>query len=128
MANKRPRFTDKKDKVDQNLKKLYAKRAREYNSDDEDESELENAEEMTDGSEAELSNEEVKEVQHVELDDPEVSEDEEEDTEPGISKFAEGISSFRVAFKKILKKGADDNDILVKLISVSRLQFFTSYF
>ncbi|KAK9284788.1 hypothetical protein L1049_023965 [Liquidambar formosana] len=45
----------------------------------------------------------------------EVSEDEESEIQPGITKFTEGCRAFRIAFKKIMKKNISDDSL--KLIA-----------
>lgn len=104
-------------------KKLYRKRAREYNSDEEesgpatraeDEHNAENDEEELVGG---YSSEEAQEGGaedglHGNEGDG-VSDDEEDDTiQPGITKFFEGCRAFRVAFKKIVSKTVQDDDLV----------------
>ena len=104
--------------IDNKMKKLYHKRAREYNSDEDepgpatgakDEHYLEN-----DGG---YSSEEAEEYGDQDgLDSNEgngVSDDEEDDTiQPGITKFMEGCRAFRVAFKRIINKTVQDDDLV----------------
>ncbi|KAJ8748187.1 hypothetical protein K2173_000595 [Erythroxylum novogranatense] len=106
-------------KIDPKLKKFLRKKARDYNSDveeDEEEGSLNDKEgftnvdgddygDMEDGSD-ELEN------------DSEGSETEEEDGEiqPGITKFSEGCRAFRMAFKSIMKKSVS-NDSLGPVLS-----------
>ncbi|OWM63557.1 hypothetical protein CDL15_Pgr019507 [Punica granatum] len=105
-------------KIDRKTKKLFRKRAREYNSDDDDDAgksaldKNRNAAPVFDdrrNSEADELNEE-----------PQVSDDEDEDEDnevlPAITKFAEGCRAFRAAFKSIIKKSASD-DVLGPILS-----------
>ncbi|KAL7086518.1 hypothetical protein ACP275_13G006900 [Erythranthe tilingii] len=50
----------------------------------------------------------------------EVSEDENGGIQPGVTKFAEGINAFRLAFKKIVKKSGGDEDILGPVLSANK--------
>ncbi|KAF3445300.1 hypothetical protein FNV43_RR14995 [Rhamnella rubrinervis] len=115
LAEKVRRFTPKT--IDNKMKKLYHKRAREYNS-DEDESSPATGAKVEDDLENDggYSSEEAEEHgDHDGLDSNEgngVSDDEEDDTiQPGITKFIEGCRAFGVAFKKIIKKTVQDDDL-----------------
>ncbi|KAH0668960.1 hypothetical protein KY289_023453 [Solanum tuberosum] len=142
-------FSEKRVKIDNKMKKLFEKRARDYNSDNEDDNDAEPApvarakrtsygkdkpksygkdkptsysrnkstsyrkeeedfdEEWADDGEEDL-NEEI-----------EISEDEDGQVQPGITKFMDGCNAFRLAFKKILKKSASD-DILGPVLSAHK--------
>lgn len=128
-SKKRPRTThqggERKVKINQKTRKLFQKRARDYNSDDEDEEEEEAAQQVPsvvavdrpkrsgDVSEGEASDDGEEENEVVEGGEEEVSEDESGGIQPGVVKFAEGIKAFKLAFKKIVKKSACDEDVLV---------------
>lgn len=105
-------------KVDRKMKKLFRKRAREYNSDDDDD---DNADKSAPSKKYNAYSESNKyDKRNIEAgkveEEPEVSEDEDEDEDnedlPTITKFTEGCRAFRVAFKSIIKKSASD-DVLV---------------
>lgn len=150
-------FSEKRVKIDNKMKKLFEKRARDYNSDNEDDNDGEPSpvtrakrtsygkdkpksygkdkpksygkekptsygrdkstsyrkeeedfdEEWADDGEEDL-NEEI-----------EISEDEDGEVQPGITKFIDGCNAFRLAFKKILKKSASD-DILGPVLSAHK--------
>ncbi|KAG5604436.1 hypothetical protein H5410_025928 [Solanum commersonii] len=150
-------FSEKRVKIDNKMKKLFEKRARDYNSDNEDDNDAEPApvtrakrtsygkdkpksygkdkpksygkdkptsygrnkstsyrkeeedfdEEWADDGEEDL-NEEI-----------EISEDEDGQVQPGITKFIDGCNAFRLAFKKILKKSSSD-DILGPVLSAHK--------
>ncbi|KAK4376843.1 hypothetical protein RND71_003139 [Anisodus tanguticus] len=140
-------FSEKRIKVDNKMKKLFEKRARDYNSDNEDDEapapvsrakptsydkqkpksygkekpnsygkekptsyrkEEDDFEEEWVDDEGEDGNEEL-----------EVSEDEDGEIQPGITKFIDGCKAFRLAFKKLLKKSASD-DILGPVLSAHK--------
>lgn len=101
-------------KIDRKMKKLFRKRARDYNSDDdEDERDdrrdesavLIKTEEALDGQD--LSEEKEEDSQYI-GEENEISEDEEGEIQPGITKFIEGCRAFGLAFKKIIKKNVSD--------------------
>lgn len=108
-------------KVDKKMKKLFRKRSREYNSDDENEDEDEHHsknedDEVMGGYSSEEAGEDGDQDRQGFNADYRDSEDEEDDTvQPGIMKFNEGCRAFRLAFKSITKKGAQD-DALVSLL------------
>lgn len=116
-----PQGAESKMKVDKRMRKLFQKRARDYNSDDEGEDEqLQQSAPSTgvykfkkrdDEFEGGFSDDGEEENQEVEAD--EVSEDEDGGIQPGITKFTEGIKAFKLAFKKIVKKSGADEDVLV---------------
>ncbi|KAH7533531.1 uncharacterized protein LOC107416840 [Ziziphus jujuba] len=106
-------------KIDKKMKKLFRKRAREYNSDDEtgdeDEHEPKSDDEEANGGHFSSEEEEAGEDgddqgrQDLNADDGD-SENEEDDTvQPGIMKFTEGCRAFRMAFKSIIKKSVQDD-------------------
>lgn len=123
-------FNEKRVKVDKKMKKLFEKRARDYNSDNEDdENENDNDDIDVDIRERAPVNRDKRpsygkkedDFEEEWLDDDggedgneeiEVSEDEDGEIQPGITRFIDGCRAFRLAFKKILKKSASD-DILV---------------
>lgn len=97
-------------KIDPKMKKLFRKRARDYNSDDEDE-ELDKYDGARDKSfnkkrvsfdESMLDHE--FEDDHGDDASEEGVSDEEDDIQPGITKFSEGCRAFKMAFKSIIKK------------------------
>ncbi|XP_055810274.1 uncharacterized protein LOC129880321 [Solanum dulcamara] len=150
-------FSEKRVKIDNKMKKLFEKRARDYNSDNEDDNDVEPApvtrakrtsygkekpksygkekpksygkekptsysrnkstsyrkeEEGFDEEWADDGEEDVNE-------EIEISEDEDGEVQPGITKFIDGCNAFRLAFKKILKKSASD-DILGPVLSAHK--------
>ncbi|CAK8564957.1 unnamed protein product [Lathyrus sativus] len=153
-TNKKPKVMQpprgqKKVKIDQKMKKLYHKRAREYNSDDEDETAAPAsvrtkgvASKKTRGvasftkkkhEEEDIEGEEMSEeegaaggqrTQKKNVTDKKVSfsEDEGEDgdeIQPGITKFTEGCKAFKMAFKSIIKKSVSD-DLLGPVLSAQK--------
>ncbi|KAI8006900.1 hypothetical protein LOK49_LG07G02782 [Camellia lanceoleosa] len=112
-------------KVDKKMQKLFHKRARDYNSDDEDEEEPSPVtkdrnyqpryKNVFDGK---SSDEEGEEHQNDGMEN-EASEDEDGEIQPGITKFMEGCKAFRMAFKKILKKNVSD-DLLGPVLSAHK--------
>ncbi|TYK03372.1 RRP15-like protein [Cucumis melo var. makuwa] len=121
---KRPRImggSGNKAKVDKKMKKLFQKRAREYNSDD-DGNDGEKAPTVKNESkilvhshEEEVGDEELSEGEEERKDvnaDVELSEDDENgEIQPGITKFTEGCRAFRAAFISILKKNISDETL-----------------
>lgn len=106
-------------KIDRRMKKLFRKRARDYNSDDdEDEGDDGGYAVATKGENAVPIIKEValdgkdsseEEEDHQDIDEAnEISEDEEGEIQPGITKLTEGCRAFRLAFKKIIKKNVSD--------------------
>ncbi|CAL5403314.1 unnamed protein product [Camellia sinensis] len=113
-------------KVDKKMQKLFRKRVRDYNSDDDDEEEPspvtrdrnyqpQYKNELFDGK---SSDEEGEEHQNDGMEN-EVSEDEDGEIQPGITKFMEGCKAFRMAFKKIVKKNVSD-DLLGPVLSAHK--------
>ncbi|KAI4308582.1 hypothetical protein L6164_031640 [Bauhinia variegata] len=121
----------KKIKIDQKMKKLFRKRAREYNSDDEDDEpaapaivgteklpSITNKHGNEEGIESDEPSEETggDKMQNMNVDhlNDGFSEDEGEedgDIQPGITKFAEGCRAFRMAFRNIIRKSISDNSL-----------------
>ncbi|CAM8906230.1 unnamed protein product [Rhodiola kirilowii] len=103
----------KKAKLDGRMKKLYRKRARDYNSDD-DENDIEDkAEEV---SIKEVMNDERDEVDSENEDEEkkvheEGDEEEHGDIQSGVIKFVEGVRAFKLAFKKIMKRNISDDSL-----------------
>ncbi|XP_076907855.1 uncharacterized protein LOC143564471 [Bidens hawaiensis] len=107
-------------KMDEKTKKLFRKKARDYNSDDSDDNEdiddinekqvkfekkpsnIINKENDEKSSDEEMAGDDDDDV------DNDVSDDENEIAEHGIMKFSEGNTSFKKAFKKIVKSGSDE--------------------
>ncbi|MCD7453541.1 hypothetical protein HAX54_021276 [Datura stramonium] len=159
-------FSEKRVKIDNKMKKLFEKRARDYNSDNEDDdNDAEPApvirakptsygkeksksygkekpksygkEKRTSyGKEKRTSYGIEKHTSYRKEDDDfeeewaddgeedgneeiEISEDEDGEIQPGITKFIDGCKAFRLAFKKILKKSASD-DILGPVLSAHK--------
>ncbi|KAK3017269.1 hypothetical protein RJ639_007381 [Escallonia herrerae] len=135
---------EKVKKMDPRMKKLFRKRARDYNSDDEEDEQRElEAAPVIRRQEKERSREKVrhgKEQTHEEDkvfdekssdeegedydegvagEENEVSEDEDSEMQPGITRFAEGCKAFRMAFKKITKKSGSD-DVLGPVLSAHK--------
>ncbi|XP_050381958.1 uncharacterized protein LOC126798915 [Argentina anserina] len=111
-AKKMPHASDgsramKPKKIDPKMKKLYRKRAREYDSDEEEDEEKE-----SDGSEEEGGGEEREAKEMREFSD----EEEEGEVQPGITKLSEGCNAFRSAFKSIIKKSVAE-DVLGPVLS-----------
>lgn len=113
-------------KVDKKMQKLFRKRVRDYNSDDDDGEEPspvtrdrnyqpQYKNELFDGK---SSDEEGEEHQNDGMEN-EASEDEDGEIQPGITKFMEGCKAFRMAFKKIVKKNVSD-DLLGPVLSAHK--------
>lgn len=112
-------FNEKKPRIDNKMKKLFQKRARDYNSDeDEEDDDKDNEESAQVVGDASLHGEEDEfeddyfDEEREGGEENEVSEDEGGEIQPGITRFTEGCKAFKMAFKKILKKTASD-DVLV---------------
>lgn len=133
-------------KMDGKTKKLFRKRARDYNSDDsDDENDIDEEEEEeaapapapvpkvkfekkkvhfenVEEKDEKSSDEEVDDDDDVDVDDDvsnEVSEDEDGGIQPGIMKFFEGNTSFKKAFKKIIKRSGTD-EVLGPVLSAHK--------
>lgn len=134
MAKKRQRTMhqggERKPKIDQKTRKLFQRRARDYNSDDEDEDEpLEQAADAievdgqrknNDKFEVGFSDDGEEENEGLDEEEGEVSEDEGGGMQPGVVRFSEGIKAFKLAFKKIVKKSGGDEDILGPVLSAHK--------
>jgi len=136
----KPPHGQKKVKIDQKMKKLFRKRAREYNSDDEEDEAT-----VTAASEtrrlAPITN---KKTEEDDMESEDQSEDEgaagvpkklnknatdmndhssddegEDDNEipPGITKFTEGCRAFKMAFRNVMKKSVPDEMLVSYLIT-----------
>ncbi|KAF7827224.1 RRP15-like protein [Senna tora] len=113
----------KKVKIDKKMKKLFRKRAREYNSDDANMGTgslasvtNENDEEEDKESEEPFENEEVGRQYVLKTtvgDNNSDFEDDEEDgdIQLGIAKFTEGCRAFKMAFRSIMKKSVSDDSL-----------------
>ncbi|GMN27556.1 hypothetical protein TIFTF001_001708 [Ficus carica] len=98
-------------KFDRKMKKLFRKRARDYNSDDD---ELDSKKEENDQIGGDSSSEEKEEEEQEVNKDFEFSDgdgDEGGEIQPGITKFTEGCRAFRMAFKSIIKKAVNDDPL-----------------
>ncbi|XP_057961841.1 uncharacterized protein LOC131153513 [Malania oleifera] len=112
-------------KIDKRMRKLFRKRARDYNSDDDDESVVETREvnasflnkktvverKSSEGEDAHDAGEEDGENGHDTGEENGDSGDEENEMQPGITKFTEGCRAFRTAFKKIIKASVSDDSL-----------------
>ncbi|XP_023916917.1 uncharacterized protein LOC112028459 [Quercus suber] len=113
-GKKRPRMLEgmpqnKPKKIDRKMKKLYRKRARDYNSDGDDNDEDEEEEEKRDvGSDGESEKEEEEEEEEgLDVNGDGGNSDEGEESgriQPGITMFVEGSRAFKMAFRSIIKK------------------------
>ncbi|XP_061352210.1 uncharacterized protein LOC133297145 [Gastrolobium bilobum] len=120
-----PPHGQKKVKIDKKMKKLFRKRAREYNSDDEDDDEVDGSMGNKNNEGDDIESEEPSEDEAVaggqkprnkdaaDMNN-QFSEDEGEDDgeiQPGITKFAEGCRAFKIAFRNIIKKSVSDDTL-----------------
>lgn len=115
---------EKGKKIDGRMRKLYQKRAREYNSDDEDdEGNYKNNNKKKPyvsgrQQKPKFVREQKKPSEPDNLTEEPLSDDEDEDVEaeaealPGIMKFAEGVRAFKTAFKSIIKKSVPDDSLV----------------
>lgn len=117
-------------KITPKMKRLFQKRARDYNSeddDDNDEVEATNPESIggerfsdADMEESGGSSDDEREDGHDEGSGKENSEGEETGKiQPGVPRFAEGCKGFRMAFKAIMKKSKED-DTLGPILSAKK--------
>ncbi|KAL7617703.1 uncharacterized protein LOC111876147 [Lactuca sativa] len=120
-------------KMDGKTKKLFRKRARDYNSDDseDDDNDIEEEEEEAapplkfEKKQVHIEDEEDEEEDDEKSSDEEVdvgndvSDDEDGEIQPGIMKFFEGNTSFKKAFKKIIKRSGTD-DVLGPVLSAHK--------
>lgn len=113
-------------KIDRKMKKLIRKRVRDYNSDEEDEEPTpainykrgkpQDQQELYDGK---SSDEDDDDDQGDTSENNEVSDDEDGEIQPGITKLTEGCKAFRMAFKKITKTNVSD-DVLGPVLSAHK--------
>ncbi|KAK9057921.1 hypothetical protein SSX86_022760 [Deinandra increscens subsp. villosa] len=113
-------------KMDGKTKKLFRKKARDYNSDDsDDDNDIDEKPVKFKKKQLQIENKEDDEKssdEEMEDDDDnddvgnDVSDNEDEITEHGIMKFSEGSTSFKKAFKKIVKRTGTD-DVLGPVLS-----------
>ncbi|KAL6554450.1 hypothetical protein OROMI_020123 [Orobanche minor] len=134
MAKKRQRTmlqgAEKKVKIDKKMRKLFQKRARDYESDgDEEDEPLQEARravgvkdvfKKTEDEFEEDGFSDDGEEENERFDAEEVSEDENGRIQPGHVQFAEGIKAFKLAFKKIVKKSKVDEDVLGPVLSADK--------
>ncbi|KAK1427880.1 hypothetical protein QVD17_16587 [Tagetes erecta] len=119
-------------KMDGKMKKLFRRKARDYNSDDsDDENDIDEMPVKFEKKQSQIKNKEDDEKSSdEEMDDDDAddadgdvgndgSDDEEEITEHGIMKFSEGSTSFKKAFKKIVKRSGSD-DVLGPVLSAHK--------
>ncbi|KAL9457260.1 hypothetical protein AB3S75_006328 [Citrus x aurantiifolia] len=104
-------------KINNKMRKLFRKRARAYNSDDDED---ESAPEFRGDSSLSVKNQEVEgrgssdaereDGMDLDVENEEFSDDEENgEIQPGIANFAEGSRAFKMAFKSILRKSVADD-------------------
>ncbi|KAK7397214.1 hypothetical protein VNO78_18381 [Psophocarpus tetragonolobus] len=123
-----PPHGQKKVKIDKKMKKLFRKRALDYNSDEEEETTVPDTlgtRSLTsiDNKRNEEDDREMRRITNKNSTDMDnlISDDEEDDTEiqPGITKFTEGCRAFKMAFRNIMKKSVPD-DMLGPILSGHR--------
>lgn len=124
-----PPGSREKGKINPKMRKLFQKRAREYNSDDDDDEE-ELAPETRGDSALSAKNLEVEggdssEAEgNADSENEDFSDDEENgEIQPGTANFTEGLRAFKMAFKSILKNSVAD-DALVSLAAGLTFSFF----
>ncbi|KHG26918.1 RRP15-like protein [Gossypium arboreum] len=91
----------KKLRVSKKMRNLFEKRARQYNSDDDEEEREEGEEALGDtriGRGGDNSSEESDGSEEVEI-------------QPGVMKFTDGVRAFRLAFKNIIKRNVADDSL-----------------
>ncbi|KAJ4730260.1 RRP15-like protein [Melia azedarach] len=110
-----PPGSREKGKINPKMRKLFQKRAREYNSDDDDDEE-ELAPETRGDSALSAKNLEVEggdssEAEgNADSENEDFSDDEENgEIQPGTANFTEGLRAFKMAFKSILKNSVADD-------------------
>ncbi|XP_042521256.1 RRP15-like protein [Macadamia integrifolia] len=105
-------------KIDKKMQKMFRRRAKEYNSDDEDDEQP--TPEVGEESNGAFGQKEVLEGNSSGEEEENVpggtgnegsDEDEGDRSQPGITKFVEGCRAFRIAFMKITKKNMPDNPL-----------------
>lgn len=104
--------TGKKNKISQKMQKLFHKRAREYNSDGDDDDHETTPESTGEVMEIERN---AKYGQDESKEDPDIWKEgqssDEDEVEAEITKFVEGCNSFRSAFCSIMKSNVDDETL-----------------
>ncbi|XP_020253608.1 RRP15-like protein isoform X2 [Asparagus officinalis] len=113
--NKKLKPVAKTKNPSQKMKKLFKKRAKAYNS-DESEEEYEQEEEEDIADEQSSDEEEREEEEERDID---ASDEEDDGSRLGITKFSEGCRAFRTAFLKIMKKHLP-NDPLGPVLSAHK--------
>ncbi|XVF31938.1 hypothetical protein REPUB_Repub17cG0038000 [Reevesia pubescens] len=99
----------KKLRVSKKMRNLFEKRARDYNSDDDEEEKENTAEEIAQGDTG-MGSSDGGDNSSADNDGSE-GEEEEGEIQPGIMKFTEGVRAFRLAFKNILKRNVADDSL-----------------
>ena len=102
-------------KIDRKMKKLFRKRAREYNSDeDEDDGDGDGDDHVDKKPMPVIRDEERPEEEGEDVNvDNGVSDDEEDgEIQLGITKFAEGCRAFKMAFSSIIKKSVTTDSLV----------------
>ncbi|XP_011009088.1 PREDICTED: RRP15-like protein [Populus euphratica] len=104
---------EKVKKIDPRLKKLLRKKARDYNSDDDNEDETAHASEddNADSMDDDVSNDDGKEKRNLGIEIEGSDNEDDDEIPPGITKFSEGCRAFRIAFKSISKKAISDDSL-----------------
>lgn len=110
-------------KIDRKMKKLFQKRARQYNSDEDSapegeaeyelEPQIEEEEQDGENSSEEAGEDENQELGDANVDDESSEYHEDGTIQPGIMNFTESCRAFKMAFKSIFKKTVHDDDTLV---------------
>ncbi|KAA3474766.1 RRP15-like protein [Gossypium australe] len=99
----------KKFRVSKKMRNLFEKRARDYNSDNEEE------EEKEDTAEEAVPHDTPRgrggDISFEGTDDSEGEEQEGGEIQPGIMRFTEGVRAFRLAFKNIIKRNVADDSL-----------------
>ncbi|KAK9091088.1 hypothetical protein Sjap_024265 [Stephania japonica] len=106
-------------KIDKKMKKLFRKRARDYNSDEDDDNGEENENQRLNSerpAEDESGEEDEDEAEAEEKEVESGSEGEGDEIETGVVKFVEGCRAFSLAFNKITKKSVSE-DLLGPVLS-----------
>lgn len=158
MAKKRqramPQGSQHKVKVDKKMKKLFERRVRNYNSDDEGDhdpvellprttgansfkrkdNEFEGGVSRSTGANNRFKRKDDEfeegglsddgEEENQGSDAEEVSEDENGRLQPGITKFTEGIKAFKSAFKKIVKRSGGADEDVLVSLNFLGIHFF----
>lgn len=104
---------EKVKKIDPRLKKLLRKKARDYNSDDDNEDETAHASEddNADSMDDDASSDDGKEKKNLGIEIEGSDNEDDDEIPPGITKFSEGCRAFRIAFKSISKKAISDDSL-----------------